>query len=278
MYRGWNSLGSALAALGLAACAPLADAPDGQLHVTLDADVAPARPLAEPFEGCAHARECSPEASVCLTAADGFVGGLCTRPCRVDAGCPEGGVCVEGHCRRGCRTTCPRRGYVCVADAHAPLHCQSHCGGDGDCEGARCEIASGRCVSTNVAPPRGHDLGQHCDHPSECAGGMCLWSFVDPRLDGYCSRPCELRDGDARSNCPADARCVAVTSVEGPGGLGGCVTECRGHDDCALGYACQRIVDLQLCVPSCGDAHPCPRGFFCDRRSEARPICRPARH
>ena len=276
-----NRLVHALATVSLLACTPVDQGNDGALRLLVDGDLpdaGSAESRAAMFESCRRASECDRQSSVCLRAADGFVDGLCTRPCVTDASCPEGGVCVAGHCQRACRSTCPRDGYVCIAGEDEPLHCQSHCGADAECEGARCDLASGRCVPRSDGPSPRLDLAHHCESPSECAGDMCLWSFVDPRLDGYCSRPCEVRARDPRSNCPAGARCVPVTSVDGPGGLGGCVVECRGHADCAPGYACQQIVDLRLCVPTCGDAHPCPRGFFCDERSEDRPICRHARH
>lgn len=148
----------------------------------------------------------------CLTEADGFPGGYCSRTNCVDGGCPgtfatcamldrsnNSTACLEGcnsnsECRSG-------EGYICA-----------------DLDGSR------GCLPEAQSTGAAGSIGASCARDTDCSGDLtCLTSFVF----GYCTR-----------SCSSDAQCGGDSCEDIGGGQMRCMASCTNNSQCRFGYDC----------------------------------------
>ncbi len=198
-----------------AACTSAADCPTGQ--------------RCEPLQGvcqvpCSQPSDCAPGVDprvasllyVCRA-------GDCLRQCLNDQTCGAGFICEAGTCARsGCVTKadCPEGQYCTSATAGRCLEFQTcdstaECGPNTECRA----FASGACPPGFDCTTKMCQELPRCLVDTECSGtAYCR--------DSHCQPTTACSEGTA---CPSGLTCVASRCV--PGG-------CRGHADCAEGFAC----------------------------------------
>ena len=139
---------------------PTRDSPT-QITVTADSMLAnidfplgPSKPIKDDAAagiGAACTGTC-PDMATCLTAADGWPGGYCSKDCKT-ATCPLGSTCVgtmAPFCVAQCtgpktgQSTC-RASYVCYNDGTGKGMCLPRCTTDPDCAPQVCNLGTGYC-------------------------------------------------------------------------------------------------------------------------------------
>ncbi|MBI5488528.1 MAG: hypothetical protein HY905_14440 [Deltaproteobacteria bacterium] len=260
---------------------------------------------------CAVGSSCVPENSsfVGVFPASGPPGGICIQDCLTDSECTNGGSCVvvcadqnstpgaddcdddgtagldpgaSGICLEACDLTdpaaCARTGYACRSigeNLSGPRDvCTVDCA-EGGCTipGWECdpsagmgslEYGAGRCQP----PFEDADLGQACTFTSGCTGGTCL---AEPYLGapgGTCIEEC-LGGLSSTDPCPTGSYCLARA-----GEIGSCVPRCTpGGTDCRDGWACTRVVIVDVCMPACTSNDQCDNGCC---RADGSGTCNPA--
>src|SRR5690606_14094936 len=122
--------------------------------------------------------------SICLTEAEGFVGGYCSAPCGAGVECPLGSVCTpvgddEALCLQACEAgTDPRScraGYGCATGIGGPPICLPGCTDASDCgEGRACNPTGGFNTS-GACYTEGAAIGDPCLESTACpADNRCL--------------------------------------------------------------------------------------------------------
>ena len=172
--------------------------------------------------GCGNDLTCNQANGHCERVDPGF-------DCRRGDRCPEGADCDEatGQCRAGPQFDC-RRGDACAGDTI----CDAETGqcrppppfdcrhGDECAAGAICDGVTGQCR----AGPQGGALGADCDRAADCDSSICAALSINGIQSSVCAQPC----------------CSEI--------------------DCPLGFGCNRLNGVRLCVPS----RAYPDGFTFD--------------
>jgi len=241
---------------------PDAEGPDAGTDASSDAalDVAALLPVGAP---CTDAAQCL--GNTCLTAANGFPDGYCTRSaCDTgpwDSVClPYGGdgYCIDvggaARCFDGCNPNAPdcRTGYYCLDIGSGIGICYPGpaCGNSIIESGEECDPPSpGSCTSTcqgvGIAP-----IGAVCTSALDCLGNACLTNDSG-WPGGYCTYAgCDL--GNPLTSCAAyggDGVCQDL-------GTPVCLDRCNGATDCRSGYYCAYAdAGIHVCYLDgvCGD-------------------------
>lgn len=111
------------------------------------------------------------------------------------------------------------------------------------------------CLPADAGVPDGGEgdggvkraIGEPCEGPQQCAGGLCLDRFTANDVDismpgGYCSRDC------AASTCGGDSRCVSETDGLGSTLSKRCLRTCKLARDCGRDASYHCTTD-SLCLP-----------------------------
>ncbi len=189
-------------------------------------------------------------------ASTGWVGGLCSAPCR-DGACDAGGACVRLDdlllCVVGCGSDAKAcaEGYVCNPTAAA---CLPDCRLGWACgDGFSCGAEGGVCaLDIATAAP----LGAPCERDYHCASGVCAAPYEEAALtgwsDGMCIAPC------GSASCGEDAACTVFD------GASWCLPACvpGAPDGCRDGYGCHP--GSEVCLPDCRLGWDCGAGYVCD--------------
>ena len=222
--------------------------------VVRDAPDASTRPT---FAPCTTTTQCGaiPMAR-CLTVADGYPTGYCTRGCTSDAVCGADGICLPYQntslCFRRCDTaTDCRAGYQCFTARGtgdtAEHACFPFCSTDAQCPGAACNTYSRFCGTVDTAAA---DNGAPCTTGTDCRSGRCFTELsaasgdATGYLGGQCYSRCTILPAAdyagptyPRGECPAHSVCEwGAGQSAGQPGL--CRDECTTEADCRPGFIC----------------------------------------
>lgn len=173
--------------------------------------------------------------------------------------CPSGTVADATSpliCHKSCTANvgdeCPPS-QQCVPNPSV-LYCEvGVCRDDSDCVLglAKCDPASGKCVSTTAPPDMAGQtgaVGDPCTSGAQCASGGCLAPSTTWPM-GYCSLLCTYLD-DFTDTCPSGSYCSAgFAGVEGV-----CLDLCdtgatvTRFGSCRTGYTCKPLGDNRFGV------------------------------
>ena len=266
---------------------------------------APAPVTGETGIACGADTDCD-AAETCVTDADGFTGGYCSRQCGSDAECPMGSHCGDnGFCMDECAVDADcRTGYLCFdSDANGSNECWPAATGTGvvgdtcasitDCAGG----ADGFCIDESQGFTDGYCSVQCTDDAACGAGNHCSQQF-GVCLDG-CAADTDCRagfvcgdgDGDAINECfpgsngPGVTGDVCAADADCSGGVGAfCITDdqgftdgycsdqCTDDTDCAAGSHCSQ--QFGFCLDDCASDAECRTGYACgDADGDASSEC-----
>ena len=174
-----------------------------------------------------------------------------------DPDCPEGELCIEGHCVDRCNNNeCPT-GLLCI-EGFCIEPCDAvDCAANQICEEGRCidpcegvVCGDGACVMGECGDDTCERTG--CPEGQRCVGGLCA---ADPCLDADCADGEFCREGACVSSCATvscalNERCIDGDCVPDP-----CFgIECSDGDRCEAG----------LCGPDPCAGVECPEGQTCN--------------
>ncbi len=198
---------------------------------------------------CAQASDCEFDGGQCLQ--QGYTDGFCTTECTVSNSGKY--VCDDAELSAETLYTTSR----CIENAEGDPTCVTECDFTKSPTGCRtgygCVLRSRFGQADKVFPvclplpggqwpgetPPSNDIGDACDHSSDCGYSACL-AFPS----GYCTKTmCEV------TGCPVGSKCV----VDQGGDLSACMKECENDDDCREGYQCSSEDDVCQPAPSNGD-------------------------
>jgi MYXO-CTERM domain-containing protein len=131
-----------------------------------------------------------------------------TPECETSEDCPDGQVCIDGHCVDATPTSTP-----------TPI---GYCTGNDDCpDGQVC--VNNMCVTpTPTHTPIGYCTGNDdCPDGQVCVNNMCVTPTPTRTPIGYCTSTDDCPDGQVCVN----NMCVAVTPTKKKSGGGGCSCE-----------------------------------------------------
>jgi Cys-rich repeat protein len=168
--------------------------------------------------------------------------------------------------------------------------------GDADCDGWKCDTATGLCVEcladgdcaadyvcqSNVCKPEGGTPCQadsECDLGELCVGGKCVTGCRSNR-DCPAGLVCDTARGAngqcvqclTKEDCPGNYQCndgqcsfVCSSDLDCPGRLCNTQTQqcvdCLSTDQCPIANICD---EKGTCVPGCASARDCPDPLLCD--------------
>ncbi len=240
-----------------------------------------------PFDASDIGRECSTTEGVCdggscLTEFEsGFPFSYCVyvgcdpTAAPSESGCPGDGVCAPGAsglgvCLDACDDSleCTRDGYDCLpsdrSDATSPTACMPACTTDASCAnmGFVCNEGTGLC-RMSFDPSA---LGEPCETPDDCTGGVCIREADEGWPAGTCTFPgCRLSGSGPEETCPTGSVCV--DDEAGDPEIGACMPACTtGTSSCRPGYACvvEGGATDGYCGPSCTTDVQCTGSRTCD--------------
>lgn len=205
---------------------------------------------------------------ICLTAADGWPGGLCARACATT--CEDGLACVlleDGAlCMPPCTTASQcRSGWVCAASVGA---CLPDCRSGWSCGAYACDQTTGACaLPTSV----GAANGSACTADATCSGGVCVGVgspgavCAAPCTDGACAtgETC-TRLGDSLLCLPACESATCASGLVCAASAGVCLPDCRAGWSCGSALVCSDGGTCELPTdPGAAVGEPCAADMDC---------------
>jgi len=237
-------------------------------------------------DACTEDRDCE-AGGICLTDAEGWPGGSCTKvrcdlednPCANEGVCQEPGLGFPG-CLQGCAVggvDPDSEPGTWVAEGSARSTCREGYGCFWGGEGAAGEVDNGVCLpvdyETAVSTP---NVGATCASDADCfspfAQGFCIEG--EGFDSGYCSvRNCAAPWFTGETNvCGAGAECVAFDPMDPTFAL--CVQTCEAADECTAGLGCLQFTEeSKACWPGCAEDGDCRAGETCRSPGEADSAC-----
>ena len=260
-------------------CMPFQNDPSKGACIKGSGPTPPTKDIGQP---CTASSEC--KSNLCVNEGNGQ---FCRQPCTTDGQCPSG---------QKCSLFAGKNYGACFADDGPPPATKNDgepCQSSGECKSNLCvgSGSSGECIkgcSSSSPCPAGYacmklssgaggcfkagtkKLGETCEAPSDCAGGLCAAS------EGkyVCSQPCS----DAKP-CPAGHTCYPLS-----GGGGGCFeapaksgdgAKCEYSSDCQSGLCVGSASDAKCVQPCTADKKQCGPGFLCVPLSGGGGACLP---
>ncbi len=184
---------------------------------------------------CMTGEFCHPTAKVCVS--NCTAGADCPATAQTCSAFPDGGGGGQKFCQCSTSQLCNGSSTGSLICSDEDKICRSKCSSDADCQGRKCDVASGQCrvtLATDGGTDGGTDAGTGCT-PTCTGGQVCSGTTcVDPCFPGYCAT--------ASDNCNwTSGLCVAPFP---------CTSGGQQPEACYYGEFCAATGDVCKDVPA----------------------------